>query len=269
MTRKSKRHFTHYLAMWGSMSTGIVYTGIGVVAILSFLKIKHGGADEGSLLVFLYQFFAGKIVVWLILTGMVSFICWRGYETIKDPYGYGRDARGVLKRNLIALSALADALIAYSAIRTIFGISGSLETGEPEAERTLAARVLQSSWGQELLVMCGIILLFTALAQMGYMIGRNYQERIDIHRMKKWKQNSIHVLAWAGHSARGIILGIIGFFVLKAGISGNARQIVNTDKAFDFIGDNIGHVCFIAVAIATICYGLFMFVMGWYYDSDK
>jgi hypothetical protein len=45
--------------------------------------------------------------------------------------------------------------------------------------------------------------------------------------------------------------------------------VVNTDKAFDFIGDDVGHLYFIMVAAGTICYGLFMFVFGWYYDTDK
>ena len=48
-----------------------------------------------------------------------------------------------------------------------------------------------------------------------------------------------------------------------------ARYVVNTDKAFDFIGDHVGHVYFILVAIATICYGLFMFAQGITYDTDK
>lgn len=56
---------------------------------------------------------------------------------------------------------------------------------------------------------------------------------------------------------------------IKAGITENARYVVNTDKAFDFIGDHIGHVYFILVAIATTCYGLFMFIQGIAYDTDK
>jgi hypothetical protein len=45
--------------------------------------------------------------------------------------------------------------------------------------------------------------------------------------------------------------------------------LVNTDKAFYFIGDDVGHAYFIIVAIGTICYGLFMFSFGVYYDSGK
>jgi hypothetical protein len=96
-----------------------------------------------------------------------------------------------------------------------------------------------------------------------------YEERIDMKQMKPVKKNIIHTTGYAGHFARGIILGIMGFFTLKAAFTLNAHYVVNTDKAFDFIGDEISHLLFAAVAFGTICYGLFMFAMGYYYDFKK
>jgi hypothetical protein len=118
---------TRFLAVWGCISTGLVYTGIGIVAILSFLKLKQGGADEGSLLKYFDRFIAGRVLIWLILLGMISFVAWRIYESIKDPYGYGNGWKAVLKRTAIGLSSLADALIALSAIQVLTGTGGLLE----------------------------------------------------------------------------------------------------------------------------------------------
>ncbi|WP_121355013.1 DUF1206 domain-containing protein [Flavisolibacter nicotianae] len=267
--RKSKRPFAHYLAAWGCISTGLVYAGIGSVAMLSFLRIKHGGADEGSLLVFLNKFSAGKIFVWLVLTGMVSYIAWRVYETARDPYGYGSDWTGIAKRSGIALSSFADALIAYTAFQVIAGKAVAVETGKPIAEREMVRHVLGESWGVLALVIMGVVVLLTAVVQMGYVVSGTYRERLDIDFLSRWKQSFIHGLAWAGHFSRGIILGIIGFFYFKAGLTKNEQVVVNTDKAFDFIGDDVGHVYFIAVALGTICYGIFMVALGCFYDSDK
>jgi uncharacterized membrane protein YphA (DoxX/SURF4 family) len=69
--------------------------------------------------------------------------------------------------------------------------------------------------------------------------------------------------------SRGIILGIVGFSYIRAGVLRNAGSVVNTDKAFDFVGDHAGGICFILVAIGTIFYGVFMFVFGYGYDVDK
>src|SRR5688572_19204348 len=114
---KKKRIIIHFLPVYGCIATGIIYTGIGVIALLSFLKIRHGGADESSILAILDDSFMGKILFWVILPGTVCYVVWRFYETITDPYGYGKGIKGITKRIGIALSAVADILIVYAAIR--------------------------------------------------------------------------------------------------------------------------------------------------------
>ena len=266
---KKKLPIVHYLAVWGCISTGIIYSAIGIIALLSFFKLKEGGADEGSLLVYIDRFIIGKVFIWIIMLGMISYILWRFYETFQDPYGYGKSFKGITRRSITALSSLADAMIAYSAVQALLGKGGIEETGQPTAQRELTTKMLSEPWGFWAIIVIGIICLLTAIVQFGYVISKTYMERLDIQHINHSKKRAIHILAWTGHFARGIILGIIGFFFIKAALSNNARYVVNTDKAFDFIGDHIGHFYFIIVALGTVCYGLFMFVFGIYYDSDK
>ncbi len=266
---KANKPFAHYLAMWGCISTGIVYLGIGVVALLSFYQLKEGGADESSLMVYLNRFFAGKLLIGLILSGMVSYIIWRFYETIKDPYDYGKDLRGRLRRTVILLSSLADGLIAYSALVVLLGTGGYNASGLPKQERKMAAEILELSWGATALTAIGILIIITGIMQTGYVVSNTYRERIDIYHLKAFTRKTVVLLAWTGHFARGIILTIIGYHYILAGTQQDANRVVNTDKAFDFIGDHAGAALFIIVAIATVFYGIFMFIMGWNYDSDK
>lgn len=267
--RKKKEFFIHYFPIYGSVCTGLIYSSIGIIAILSFLQIKEGGADEGSLLAFMYEYLTGKIFVWIILVGTLSFIAWRIFEAIKDPYNYGNSYLGLGRRLGIGLSSIADILIAYSAIMVILGISGLQQDGEPDEEREFVGSMLQEGWGDWAIIIFGIIICITALVQFYYGVSRGYRERLDIAHFNKGTKRLIHFLAWAGYLARGIIIAIIGFFFIKAGIMDDAMQVVNTDKAFNFIGENIGHVFFILVAIGTICYGFFMFFMGVTYDTDN
>ena len=270
MTQRSvKARLAHYLAVWGCFSTGIVYFAIGVVAMLSFLKLKDGGADEASLLVYLNNYIAGKFVVWVVMLGMIAYIVWRVYETFNDPYGYGSSAKGIAKRTGVALSGFADALIAFSAVQALLGIGETVETGVPVAERKMAETLLNESWGTAVVAAIGVACVVTALVQIGYAAARSYEERMNLEKMPRWTLVAVHVLAWTGHFARGVILGIIGVSFISAAVSTSAQHVVNTDKAFDFIGDNIGHFSFIAVAVCTVFYGLFMFAFGFYHDPDK
>src|SRR4051794_25212128 len=96
--RQPVRSVIHYLPIYGCISTALIYTTIGIIAILSFLKIRDGGADESSMLMIMNDLILGKVLIWIILTGTVSYTVWRVYETIRDPYGYGRSFRGIVKR---------------------------------------------------------------------------------------------------------------------------------------------------------------------------
>ncbi|HZB14697.1 MAG TPA: DUF1206 domain-containing protein, partial [Chryseolinea sp.] len=266
---KNKKSIIHYFPIYGCISTGLIYTTVGVIALLSFFKVRSGGADESSMLALISDYVVGKIFIWVILTGTVCYISWRFYEAITDPYEYGRQMSGIVKRISICLSTVADVMIAYTAVRVLLGAGQIMLDGRPKEEQETIASLLQQSWGNEIVVFIGLVIIIAAITQLLYGVTKGYQERINIDRFSLTVRRVTHALAWAGYIARGIILGIIGFFLAKAGISESAEEVVNTDKAFDFIGDHVGHLYFILVALGTICYGIFMFILGVAYDTDK
>jgi hypothetical protein len=198
----------------------------------------------------------------------MSYIIWRIYESYKDPYNYGGNWKGIMRRIGIGLSSIADVLIAYSALVVLFGNSEAREDGVPAEEREMVGSMLSENWGDWVVISIGVIIIITALVQFFYGITRGYKERINIGHLSGNTRKFINILAWIGYFARGIIIGIIGFFFIKAGILEDPTYIVNTDKAFNFIGENIGHVFFILVAIGTICYGAFMFFLGYTYNIE-
>ncbi len=269
MNKKKNKSYIRYLPIYGSVSTGLIYLGIGVIAMLSFLKIKKGGADESSFLVYLSDYIVGKVFIWIILLGTVSYIIWRFYEAIQDPYGYDKKMNGVTKRTGIALSTVADVLIAYAAIRILLGTSTAHSDGSPEEERQMVSNLLQESWGRGVVLLIGAIVLITSALQFLYGITRGYKERLNISHFGVAMKKLIHIFAWVGYFSRGIIVGIIGFFLVKAAVLKDGQHVVNTDKAFDFIGDHIGHFFFVLVAFGTICYAFFMFFLGATYNADK
>jgi hypothetical protein len=268
MRNIKKRTIIHYLPVYGCMATGVMYAAIGVIALLSFFKVRYGGADEASMMAIFAEYVVGKIVIGIILLGTLCYIVWRFYESITDPYDYGRKFKGGVKRLGIALSTIADILIVYAAVRVLLGASHFQSNGQPQEERAMVNKILNNQ-GRWPVIGIGLVYVLTAIIQLWYGITKGYRERVDIERFSSAFRHAVHLLAWVGYAARGIILGIIGFFFLKAAITKNAHYIVNTDKAFDFIGDHVGHVYFILVAIATICYGLFMCIQGIAYDTDK
>lgn len=268
MKKTKKRFLLKALTLTGCFSTGIIYGSIGVIALLSFFRLKQGGADESSFLVLLDGFLAGRLLAWLIILGAVCFVIWRFYEAFKDPYNVGSDTKGILLRSGAAFSSGADAFIAFSALQALFQQQGARKTGEPLQEQRMVAGLLENDWGQPAVFATGAVVLLTALVLSFYGLSSRFTETIRAGDFSKGWKYTVHSFAYAGYLSRGIILGITGFFLVKAAVKNNSTYVVNTDKAFDFIGDHVGHVYFILVAIGTLCYGLYMFVLGVNYDID-
>lgn len=268
MKKTKKRFLLKALTLTGCFSTGVIYGSIGVIAILSFLQLKKGGADESSFFVLLDSFLAGRMLTWLIILGAVCFVIWRFYEAFKDPYKVGNSAKGILLRAGAIFSSVADAFIAFSALQALFSHQKASRTGEPVQQQKLVAGLLENDWGQTVVLVLGAIVLLTALVLVFYGFSKRFTETIKADDFSKGWKYTVHGLAYAGYLSRAIILDIIGFFFCKAAVEKNSDVVVNTDKAFDFIGDHVGHVYFILVAIGTICYGLYMFVLGVNYDID-
>ncbi len=269
MATNSTNTFFKYLPIYGCISTGLSYIGVGTIAMLSFLKVRDGGADESSMLAILNNVVIGKILLWIIMIGTAGYIVWRIFEAVTDPYGYGKDFVGMGKRFGIALSTFADLLIVYAAVKVILGIGNIQQTGEPREEREFISNVLDERWGPSAVTAMGIVVMVAAVVQLIYGVTGGYKERLDVdHYSKVWKR-VIDFLAWIGFCSRGIIVGITGFFLIKAAFTGESKYVVNTDKAFDFIGDEVGYIYFITVALGTLCYGIFMIILGIAYDQDK
>lgn len=265
----NKNVFIHFLPVFGCVSTALIYTAVGVLAMLSFFRIVDGGADEGSLVVLLDEYPIGKFLIGILLAGTLCYIIWRIYESINDPYNYGNKIKGLTIRTGIALSSLADGLLAYSIIRVLLHQGNIQQNGEPTEEREFVSSLLQIFFGQAFVITIGVALIITALLQLIYGITNGYKERMNSENFYPAIRKLIPPFAWIGFISRGVILGIVGIFYMKAGILKNEQYIINTDKAFDFIGDNIGHIYFIVVALGTICYGIFTFALGMAYDCDK
>lgn len=269
MEKRKHNAFIRYLPVYGCIATGMIYGAIGIIAILSFMKLRDGGADENRLMALLNQFTWGKILIVIILAGTLCYIIWRFYEAYTDPYNYGKDIPGLAKRAGISLSTVADILIVFSAFKFLLGIGNIEESDQLGQQREMVGNLMKKSWGLEAVYSAGIIYFLTAFVQFLYGVTRGYRERLEVEEFRPAPRKLVHFLGITGYFSRGIILGITGFFYFKAGLTADPGVVVDTDKAFDFIGDNIGHLAFILVAAGTIFYGIFMFVLGTAYDVDR
>lgn len=270
MGKKEKSIFVHKLARVGAVAIGIVYLLVGVIALLSLMRVRYGGADEASVLNLMDEIPLGQALIAVVLLGLVAYIIWKFYDAVEDPYGYGKSWRGIGKRIGVAAAGLAYGMIAYSAVQALLNLSGGGGThGRPTEQRNMVADVLQWNGGNWLIGLFAVLVAFTGIAQFIYVFKKGYLNKLEISSISKTKKRIITILAWAGHFARGVILLIIAFFLIRASFQSDPSEVVNTDKAFNFLGEQVGHWSFVLVAAGTICYGFYMFALSVYYDFQE
>jgi hypothetical protein len=259
--------YVEKLARFGCYSIAGVYMLVGIMAILSFMGLADADADEERILDVILDIPFGEVLIALMIAGLLGYVTWRVFEAYTDPYNFGSDKKGIAKRAGIALSAVGYILVAFAATQIL--IQGGGGNGE-EDQQSMVAQVLDFPGGAWLIGLVGAATGLAGLVQFKYVAGGDYIKRINLKSMQEWMKTATHILAWAGYLARGIILAIIGYFLISAAVKGDPEEVGDTDSAFDFIGDfgTVGHIIFIAVALGTISYGLFMIINGYFYSFE-
>jgi hypothetical protein len=263
------RRQTRPIARWGCVAIGTVYVLVGTVALLALAGVFTDHADENRIIRVVMEWPGGTLLIWTIIAGLLGYVFWRIVEVFADPYEFGSDWRGLATRAGVGLSGLAYGLVAYSAARIALGAPGTNESSEQEQQR-LVAEILAWPAGAWLVGTAGAILLIFAVIQIVLIVRRSYTIEIDMAPRSAAMRRVIHGLAWAGYAARGVILGVIGYFLVKAAATRNPEEVGDTDTAFDFIGGGVvGDSAFFLVALATVGYGIFMYLCAAFYKFRK
>jgi hypothetical protein len=263
------RKHTRPIARFGCVAIGTVYVLVGAVALLALSGVFTDHADETRIVRVIMEWPGGALIIWTIIAGLVGYVIWRVIEVFADPYEFGSNMRGLATRIGIGLSGLAYGIVAFSAARIALGAPGTNESSEQEQQR-LVAEVLAWPGGAWWVGMAGAMLWIFAIVQIVLIVRRSYMIEIDMANRSPAMRRVIHGLAWAGYAARAVILGVIGYFLVRAGVTFNPEEVGDTDTAFDFIGGGVvGDSAFFLVAAGTVGYGIFMYLCAAFYQFQK
>jgi hypothetical protein len=264
------RRSARLLARLGCISIGTVYFIVGSLALLALSGRLIEAADEDRMIQIVLRLPAGPLVIWTVIAGMTAYVVWRAIEVVADPYGFGRNWSGLGKRTAVALGALGYGLLAFSAARivlasgTTVGAAGR-DVAEQE-QQAFVADVLSWPAGGWVVAAAGLVLLVVGVAQFVLIVRRDYATEVDFECAAAPMRDVINVLAMYGYAARGVILTVLGYFLLKAAFTHDADAAGDTDTAFDFIGGGpVGDTAFLLVALGTVAYGIFMYLNACYY----
>ncbi|MYL50628.1 DUF1206 domain-containing protein [Halobacillus litoralis] len=245
----------------GFMAKGIVYALIGVLTLMAALGV--GGKTTGTTGMFrsLAGVAFGEILLWIIGIGLIGYISWLAIKVIKDPNNEGTDAKGLITRIGYTVGAIIYGSLAFNAIK----IAINAGSGSGNSEQTLSAKLLSQPFGQWLVGIVGAITIGYGIYEIYQGSTGRFMKKMNTAEMDRHKRNVAEKSGKYGLSARGIVLGLIGFFFIQTALTANPDEAKGLDGALSEIAQQpYGQILLGIAAIGLILYGVYQVVRGRY-----
>ncbi|MFP4105824.1 MAG: DUF1206 domain-containing protein [Phycisphaerae bacterium] len=255
-----------WIARIGYAARGVIYLMIGGLALLA--AVGSGGQTGGSksALQSLHGEAYGQVLIILLAIGLLCYSLWRAVQSIKDPDNHGTDAKGLVIRVGLGVSALTHLSLAIYAASIVFvfgfGGGGGGGGGQSDSAQTWSGRLLRQPYGQWLLGLVGAAVIGVGIAQA----AKAYREKYREHFKTKYRKNKwIDYTSKAGLYARGAVFAIMGVMLIVAAYQHDQYKAGGLGKALLTLqAQPYGWLLLGVVALGLICFGIYSLIEARY-----
>jgi len=249
------------LARLGFAAIGAVYVLMGVLALMAALGSRRQvNANKEEAVQQLQDLPAGNVLLGLIALGLLGYIVWRFTQAIRDTERKGNDFKGLCIRGWYIASGLFYSGLALYAGR--LALQGHAEAGG-DTSQSLTAKVLKWPGGDWLVILAGLVIIGIGLYQGYRAFAGKLKSDINAQRLSAGQEQLMRRAAQVGVTARGVVVSLIGYFVMRAGQLARAEAVGSTDDAFGLLA-SVGTVPLALVAAGLVAYGVYSLVQARY-----
>lgn len=237
------------LARLGLVSRGVIWLTIGLLAG----DIAAGGGGEadrqGALRAIGAKPFGHTLLVVLVI-GFCGYALWRGLEA---AVGH-RDEDGAKRTGKRVVSASRTVVYGFFAVTTIRFLAGS---GAKQGDTTtpMTARVMEHSWGRPLVGALGAGLVVGGLVIAVRAVRADFLDKLG--QVPSTVRRVAAVVGRVGLTARGLVVALVGWFLLDAAISFNPQAAKGLDQSLRAVA----HQAYGRWLLGLVALGLLMFAL--------
>jgi hypothetical protein len=184
----------------------------------------------------------GGAIVYALAAGLVCFAGWRAVQGIYDPDRFTCGASS-LTRRVFVYGGSSVLHLGLAAIAIDIALAAAHPSDEDRQARDWTAWLLSHPFGQGLTIMIGLGIAIGGLTLAVQAIRGKFGDNLRAaHKEKKW----IVIFGRAGFAARGVVLVLVGVFLIKAarqydpdratGIAGALRALQGTSYGSPLLG---------------------------------
>jgi hypothetical protein len=250
------------LARWGLVSKGGLYILIGVIAAQVAVLDQGKLQDRGGALASLADETYGKVLVGALAVGLLGYAFWRLAEAwLGRPLEGGEDD-GFFKRVGLVARGLWYLGLCVLAVSVLVGANES--SGSNEEDR-ITARALDAPAGRWIVGAVGAGVLAAAAYNFWRGFTGRFKKKLKLRKMGETEERVFTILGGIGHVARGVVFGLIGWFLVRAAYDYDPEETVGLDGALAKVLQlEYGSALLGIIAAGLIAYGLYCFVEARY-----
>ncbi len=241
-------------ARLGYVVRGLIYGTMGVLALGLAVGLDSGTTDQRGALAPLGESAVGRVFLLVVVVSLLAYAGWGLIRAIYDPLHRGDDPPGIASRIGFAWSGLNYAALAVFAAGLLLGTSKS---NSGDSVQKIVEWALQLPAGGAIVAIAGAIGILGGLGQFADAYRAGFSKDLKRNTMTRAQRVTVDSLGRFGMVARGVIFGVVGIFVLVAGLHHNAGDAHSFGPAFAAVArEPLGHVLLAVVALGFIALGL-------------
>ncbi len=240
-------------ARLGYAARGIVYLVLGWIALSSGKAMSTSETVRA-----VDDLPGGGPLLALLTVGLFGYGLYKLYTAALDLDNEGHDAKGTVTRIARALGGLAYWFLAFLAAKQLLGDrKGGAEAGQSSgsggSQQDAAAEVAGAAGGDTLLILIGLAIFALAAAQFYIAYKSKFMD--EMPGAPSW----VKPAGQAGYAARAIVVALVGYFAIKAGLDG--ERVRNFGDALASVRDG-QETLFKLIAAGLILFGLVSLMMA-------
>lgn len=234
-----------FLVRFGFIVRGVLYILTGLYGFVAAIGLNSGTKDTFQIVNMLGGTPFGKIFLILLFIGFVGYGIWGIIRALRNNDFFVRI--GYL------ISGLSYLFLSLIPLDLFFNLS----VVDSNNYQNTALFLFRLPGGTLSVVVIGLIIIAGGIGQIIYSVQGKFKK--SLQPMKSYKKEEILVSTGKfGYLVRGLIFSLIGFFFLKAGITGNASQVKDPGQIlFWSWQQNGGSFMLGAISIGLVALGIY------------
>ncbi len=251
------------LARFGYAARGVVYAVIGLLAVqTAFLGRGQVTGAQGAIQKIAEQ---SRLLLALVAVGLLGYALWRLVQSLLDAEGQGSDAKALAVRGGQLVSGLVYGGLALAAFRIVAGSGSGAGAATDQGNQALATGLLDRPFGRWLVILAGVAILVSALAQVRQAYTKRFQRKLKMNEMDETERRLALYTGQAGLAARGVVFAITAWFLFQAALRYDPSEARGLAGALEMLARQpYGPWILGIVALGLLCFGAYSFLEARY-----